>query len=236
MHDRVNLHSMWYSSKTGCVKLYLGLILPRPVCASFAQQFRRGDEIGMGDFGYLSEEQQQAWRVPMHLMIDLARLRQAHPVVTVAEYLHLNDLPLSHERGDGHWDREKYILPDTPNSMYVFPQATYEPSGVVRVDRAPYQPLRSHAFENEPIFLALKEELQEAKAIDLDRVQTLLRNNKLAEWDTDAEFDILLRDNGWTIVYTFQGVWVSVWFSSPFPVLTHVLADGWKCSRLLQNL
>ena len=52
----------------------------RPVCAMYAKQLHHGEEIGLGDFHFLPEDKQQAWKLPIELMIDLPHLRTLHPV------------------------------------------------------------------------------------------------------------------------------------------------------------
>jgi len=186
------------------------------VCAMYATQVRRGDEIGMGDFGYLSEDLQQAWRLPISIMIDIPRLRsRATSVVTVAEYLVLNGLPTTYEKPNGHWDLDKYHeAPHSPGSPpsakgpshYIFSNDVYEPSGVVRVDYAPPKEVHAQDVEDKPIYQAVNDLLGEKKAVDLEEVTSELKAKNLASWNNDIELEILLHDNGWTMVYTFKGV------------------------------
>ncbi|KAI0311833.1 hypothetical protein OF83DRAFT_1270888 [Amylostereum chailletii] len=176
------------------------------VCSSYATRFHRGEEIGMGDFQYLPDEEQIAWRLPIQLMIDLPRLRQQHSVVTVAEYLRLHHLPTSLERANGAWDPVNYHLAPLRPTLLEIQADEWEPEGMVRVDRM----LKNvPAVESGPIFEALRGQLN-GKTIGIAHAQNTLRDQGLATWKDDAEFERILHANGWTFMHSFRGSFVEM--------------------------
>ena len=82
----------------------------RPTCAAFAAQSKRSEEIGKGSSYYLAEHEQQTWRIPVGLFVDIPRLREIVPVITVGEYLRYHHLPPSLEKINGHWDVDNYRM------------------------------------------------------------------------------------------------------------------------------
>ncbi|KAF8343061.1 uncharacterized protein EI90DRAFT_3031227 [Cantharellus anzutake] len=178
-------------------------VFSHAVCELYAIQHH-----GSEDFGSPSGEKQQAWTIPIELMVDLPRLRAAHPVVTVAEYLHLHGLPISIERLNGRWDNESYLATKPhPVSFTSLKQNEYEPDGVVRVDYGITKP--RDPYHNKPISSALDAGLGEAKTIDLDKVKLTLQEKQLAKWSSEEELERLLHANGWTFLYTFRGMTVT---------------------------
>src|SRR5260221_11690494 len=171
----------------------------------YAGQLHRGEEIGLGDFAFLHEDEQQTWKLPIEVMVDLPHLRTVHPVVTVAEYLHLHHLPISIEKGNGQWGGEAYLASKpNPVTFASLKQSDYEPSGVDRVDygRAGPRNIDKHGG----IYTILDAELGEAKAIDLDKVKSILKKNRLAKWSSERELESILHRNGWALLSTYRGV------------------------------
>lgn len=185
----------------------------RSACAAFAAQSRRSEEIGKGDYYYLSEDEQQTWRLPIGLMVDIPQLRENVSVITVGEYLRYHHLPPSLERLDGHWDMNKYrTLPDFANtparnlSIVTLWSKDYEPDDIVRVDSLPRGPKALPNVEDRPIYKAIKERLNGHKTVFLDEAKRVLRDQNLGTWNNDGELNDLLMENGWGIVHTFEGV------------------------------
>jgi hypothetical protein len=67
-------------------------------------------------------------------MIDISLIRRHRPIVTVADYLLLPDLPISLEHPKGEWDRLGYH--NTGATLHVFPNNDYD-AAVLRVDALP---------------------------------------------------------------------------------------------------
>lgn len=68
-------------------------------------------------------------------MLDVSLLRRVHPIMTIADYLLLHDLPADLENKRGDWDRTGYH-PGGSSTLYVIGNANYD-NDIVRVDRMP---------------------------------------------------------------------------------------------------
>jgi hypothetical protein len=114
------------------------------VCAAYAEMVDHGDATGTNEWKKLPIKEQMAWRVPISVMLNLTLLRNAQPVITVAEYLRLHNMSEETEANDGNWQRHMY-----PQSPYVFDATRrkptlqviennwYDPHGINRVDMIP---------------------------------------------------------------------------------------------------
>lgn len=187
---------------------------PRPACAAFAVQNKRSEEIGKGDYFYLPENEQQTWRLPIGLMVDISRLRRFVSTITVGEYLRYHNLPPSLERLDGHWDVNSYRTlsrgfagePAKNLSIVTLWSKDYEPEDIIRVDSLPRGPKALPNVEHQPIYKAIKERLNGHKTVFLDEAKQVIRDRSLGTWNSDKELNDLLMINGWGIVHTFEGV------------------------------
>ncbi|KZV72954.1 hypothetical protein PENSPDRAFT_603747 [Peniophora sp. CONT] len=177
------------------------------VCSAFAQKFHRGDEIGMGDFQYLSDAEQIAWRLPISLMMDLPRIRRAHSVITVSEYLHLHGLDPTLELGNGSWSAELYHGGPFQPTLRGLPQPEWD-DDFVRVDREYDLPIPKDA--GGPIDKALREHLNEHGTIDIGHAQTVMQDQAQVQWENTTELEQLLHDAGWGVLHTFRGSFVEM--------------------------
>jgi hypothetical protein len=172
------------------------------VCSAFAQRFHRGDEIGMGDFQYLSEDEQIAWRLPIVLMLDLPRLRSQHSVITVAEYLRMHRLDPALELGNGKWDETAYHGgPDRP-TLTSLDQEEWD-NGFARVD---VQPRLPPAASDDVVAQALR---AKGASMSLGDAQSILHEHGTI-WLDDAEFERELESHGYVRVYSFRGSYVEM--------------------------
>ena len=82
----------------------------------------------------------------------------------------------------------------------------YEPEHVVRLDSLPKKPSALPNVEDRPIYKALKEHLDDSKIVTLNWAKQIIQDQSLGSWSNDEELSTLLGQNGWTTVYTFEGV------------------------------
>ena len=191
----------------------------------------RGDAINSNEWRELPEEQQMGWRVPMSVMLNLTHLRRSQPVVTVAEYLRLHDLSPDIELSNGQWDTQKYhqnpSVYDTqgnPPSLHIIENGWYDPQGLNRVDRLPEEmksrgqwdsllgdPARDEdsGWPSPPktdAYLALERSLSGRQyVLPFDRAREILRSNGIRGVTSDEGLIQVLNDNGWEVLYTFDG-------------------------------
>ncbi|KAG9318217.1 hypothetical protein JVU11DRAFT_297 [Chiua virens] len=192
------------------------------VCAAYAPMINRGDVINSDEWRQLPEEQQMGWRVPMSVMLNLTHLRRFHPVVTVAQYLRLHDLSEDLELSNGQWDTEKYhqnpSVFDThgsPPSLFTIENWWYDPQGLNRVDRLPEEMKHRGQWNDETgwpspsksnVYLALELSLTEGqRVLNFDRARETLLNQGVRGITSDNDLTRVLNDNGWEVLYTFEG-------------------------------
>jgi len=195
----------------------------------------KGDAMHDDQWRGLPMEQQMGWRIPISLMLNITRMRDAHPVILVADYLRLHGLPADREAGNGAWDRERYhenanVFSEGGEhkpSLYVVRNEWYDPRDVVRVDTFPddlkergnWIPGRAdpeHGAQGH------WEDVQET---DISRgLRGLLSGPGVAGWGNTVnylrnspakdEFDLnidegivaALHANGWEVLHTFESV------------------------------
>lgn len=191
----------------------------------------RGDAINSDEWRQLPEEQQMGWKVPMSVMLNLTHLRSSQPVVTVAEYLRLHGLSPDLELSNGQWDTQKYHQNPSvydaqgkPPSLHIIENEWYDPQGLNRVDRLPDEmksrgqwdsllgdPARDqHSGWPTPsktnAYLALEQALSGRQhVLDFDRARTILQNSGIRGVISDEGLTQVLNDNGWEVLYTFDG-------------------------------
>ncbi|KAF8558511.1 hypothetical protein OG21DRAFT_1404996 [Imleria badia] len=201
------------------------------VCAAHAQMVNRGDAINSDEWRQLPEEQQMGWKVPMSVMLNLTHLRSSQSFVTVAEYLRLHGLPPDLELSNGEWDTQKfhqnpsvYDARGKPPSLHIIENGWYDPQGLNRVDRLPEEmksrghwdsllgdPARDqHSGWPSPsktdAYLALEQALSGRQhVLDFDRARTILQNSGIRGVISDEGLTQVLNDNGWEVLYTFDG-------------------------------
>lgn len=161
----------------------------------------RGDAIGWGEWRELPIEQQMGWRVPIDVMLDLRVLRKYSPAVTIREYLLLHNLSPELEQPNGAWARDIYHSGTPAPKLGVIQNHVFDPDGVTRVDVMP--PPAKHLPKDDKIFSALARAVKGQAAIHYINAQNAIQD--IVKWNTDAEFDEILDDNGFVIVHTFAG-------------------------------
>ncbi|VDC06539.1 unnamed protein product [Peniophora sp. CBMAI 1063] len=177
------------------------------VCSVFAQKFHRGDEIGMGDFKYLSDAEQIAWRLPISLMLDLPRIRRAHSVITVSEYLRLQELNPKLELGNGSWSATLYHEGPQKPTLRSLTTSDWD-EGFVRVDREYDLPKPKDV--GGAIDVALRGQLHEHGTIEIGHAQNVMHDQAHAQWESIAELEQLLHNAGWGVLHTFRGSFVEM--------------------------
>ncbi|KAF8123741.1 hypothetical protein EV363DRAFT_1179181 [Boletus edulis] len=201
------------------------------VCTAHAQIINRGDAINSDEWRNLPQEQQMGWKVPMSVMLNLTHLRRSHPVITVAEYLRLHDLSPELELSNGQWDTQKFhqnpSVDDTqgkPPSLHVIENGWYDPQDLNRVDRlteemksrGQWDSLLGDPAKDEhggwpspirsKVYLALEQALSGRQhVLEFDRARDILQNNGVRGVTSDEGLIQVLNDNGWEVLYTFDG-------------------------------
>ncbi|CAE6446175.1 unnamed protein product [Rhizoctonia solani] len=170
------------------------------VCASFAPMVNRGDAIGWGEWRNLPIEKQMGWRIPIGVMLDLNHLRKSHSVVTVGEYLELNGMSPDIEWSSGSWHRENYQNRGKL-SIHEIPNNEYDPEPLVRVEMLPsHPPGKEDSYLSKMLFAVLG---SKRIVMDLEEAKSVLTGR--AEFSGDDQLEVVLRENGWEVLYTFRG-------------------------------
>lgn len=146
-------------------------------------------------------------------MIDLAQLRRAQPVITVAEYLELHGLDPKLETGSGAWDREAYhnVTNGSPRpTLLEIPNEEFDPERTTRVDRLPEHKVKTpkapKSGSAEAMFLHdLGAKYDKWNTADLSDVVAALEAAGFATWKTDAQMVRVLARYGLSPLYTFHG-------------------------------
>jgi hypothetical protein len=84
------------------------LARPSDVCAEYAQIVNKSEAMHTSEWDDQPYKMQMGFVIPIQYMVNFTRLRDAHPVLTVAQYLRLHDLPSELESSDGSWLRDAY--------------------------------------------------------------------------------------------------------------------------------
>ncbi|KAH7914049.1 hypothetical protein BJ138DRAFT_1144531 [Hygrophoropsis aurantiaca] len=207
---------------------------PNAICAAYAPMVNRGDALNSDEWRKLPEEQQMGWRIPMSTMINITHLRRTHPVLLVSEYLRLHNLSADLEASNGQWEAEKYHQNPSvfdssargPPSLDVIENWWYDPHGLNRVDSIPEDMKRRGDWnaaggdksqgeygtwnkkEKTDIYLNLETALpKEGRqyVLEWDRTRSILQNHGVGGISSDEGLEIKLRDNGWEVLYTYDG-------------------------------
>lgn len=197
-------------------------------CAKFARMVNHGDAVHSDEWRNLPMDQQMSWRVPISVMLNMTLLRNSQPVITVSEYLRLHNIPEDVEESDGHWERHKYHVnpyifgSGTPPSLHVIENAWYDPCDINRVDviteemkrRGGWDPARGvpekdeygqwASTEKTELYVALEAALPtRPKVLGWDQARQILQQK--GQTSTDEGMEKVLNDNGWEVLYTFNG-------------------------------
>lgn len=140
----------------------------------------------------------------MQLMLNIPHIRRSRPIMTVADYLLLHDIPASVEDIRGQWQRNGYHT--TGAVLHVIPNRDYD-TDLSRVDRMP---------------AGARLLSEEEKALDpyAKAVRKVLEGKTVAEWDdvrgavwdgqeSDEDLEKKLNAAGAYILHTWQGSCVS---------------------------
>ncbi|KAH7913487.1 hypothetical protein BJ138DRAFT_1111446 [Hygrophoropsis aurantiaca] len=199
------------------------------VCAQYATMVNRGDAVHRDDWRDLAPDQQMGWRIPITLMFNITHLRQTHSVMLISDYLRMHDLPVDLESTDGHWDLSNYFLKSSggaaPLSLFAITNDIYESDDVNRVDvisegmKTRRQRCVDGSYEQgcgegddswstvmkTPVYTALEAALPSDKSyLDWDVAQRVLHESEL-DVSTDEAIEKELNDNGWEVLYTYDG-------------------------------
>ncbi|KAH7890025.1 hypothetical protein F5I97DRAFT_1800529 [Phlebopus sp. FC_14] len=201
------------------------------ICAAYAPMVNRGDAVNSDEWRQLPEEQQMAWRVPISVMLNMTHLRRTQPVITVAEYLRLHGLSEDYELSTGQWDTQKYHQSPSvfdshgnPPSLHTIENWWYDPQGLNRVDSIPedmkvrggWDPRGGDKGRGENggwkapsktnAYLALEAALSGRQhVLGWDQARRILRSNGVLGITSDEGLTQVLNDNGWEVLYTFDG-------------------------------
>ncbi|KAH7911162.1 hypothetical protein BJ138DRAFT_954313 [Hygrophoropsis aurantiaca] len=202
------------------------------VCALYATMVNRGDATHSDEWRGLPIEKQMAWRIPISLMFNMTHIRRTHSVITVSDFLRLHNISDAAETSDGHFDTNAYlsgvnIFSDQEKrpSLHAIENTWYDPGGVVRVDslsedmkrRGGWVPFGGDTNRDMPgvwgdiqqssLYTKLAAKLSGSNMIDdWGTVRSVVKEEGYASDDTpDEEIETLIRDNGWAVLYTYDG-------------------------------
>ncbi|KAH7921547.1 hypothetical protein BV22DRAFT_1019122 [Leucogyrophana mollusca] len=202
------------------------------VCASYATMVNRGDATGSDEWRNLPMEEQMAWRIPIALMFNMTHLRKTHSVITVSDFLRLHNISSDAETSDGHFDTEAYLngtnifeAEERKPSMHAIENVWYDPGGVVRVDSLPDDmrlrggwsaeggdadqdmPGIWNNTEKSPLYLQLEDAQRGGNIIvDWATIRRVTKNEGYTlDNSTDEEVEEVIGDNGWAVLYTYDG-------------------------------
>jgi hypothetical protein len=191
-----------------------------------------GDAVHSDEWRNLPINEQMSWRLPISTMLNMTLLRQTQPVITVSEFLRLHNLSETTEASDGHWDRvgyhvNPYIFENTSRtpSLHVVEEKSYDPREVNRVDMLPTDMKKRGGWSAEggdpsrgevgkwgdisktALYSALEGALQAwPKVLHWDRARQVLQQRGYThEIETDQGMEQVLNENGWEVLYTFNG-------------------------------
>jgi hypothetical protein len=180
----------------------------------------------------LPPEEQLGWRIPISTMLNITRMREAHPVILASDYLRMQNLPLNLETGDGHWDREAYHAGELHPSLFVVKTEWYDEHDIVRVDYLS-EDMKAHGgwmIEDEVGDRGSRarwadveeEESETSKGLNACKnhwgiapwgcaVHRLKQNGAGEHFDltTDEGVEAALIHERWEVVHTFEAVYVS---------------------------
>ncbi|KAF9234040.1 hypothetical protein BU15DRAFT_90142 [Melanogaster broomeanus] len=201
------------------------------VCADYVPMVNRGDAIHSDEWRNLPDEEQMAWRVPISLMLNITHLRRFQPVITVADYLRLHDLPPDLELSTGQWDTQNYHqnpnvfdTHGTPPSLHTIENWWYDPQGLNRVDVIPEEMKQRGNWNLElgdkardenggwpspsktAAYVALERALSGRQyVLGWDDARRILLDHGIRGVTSDEGLTQVLNDNGWEVLYTFDG-------------------------------
>jgi hypothetical protein len=193
----------------------------------------KGDAMNSDEWRELPIEQQMGFRIPISVMMDLPRLRERGPVITVSDYLRLHNQDPEIESGNGHWSRESYhnqanIFESNQTkkpSLFVIENHWYDPAGTIRVDYISQEMKEREISQSGEGPTRISRLLWRktgfaGAAIDWEPTKIALRLLGLEpemNLDDDAVVERILNDNGWEVLHTFAQACVS-----SFPLLCYV--------------
>jgi hypothetical protein len=192
----------------------------------------RGDAVNSDEWRYLPIDSQMAWRLPISVMLNMTLLRNAQPVITVSEYLRLHNIPEDTELSDGHWERQKYhtnpFIFDKTNSipsLHVIENQWFDPPNINRVDVLPEDMRKRGGWSaeggdlskdevgswGETLKTALNSALEGAfpgrpRVLGWERAREVLeQQGHASDVRTDEGMERILNENGWEVLYTYNG-------------------------------
>jgi hypothetical protein len=201
-----------------CYSFITTLVAHSEVCAEYAVMVNKNDAFGLDEWRELPIEQQMGFRIPITVVLDLARLRARGPVITASEYLRLHSQGPEAESTSGAWPRGLYHM--YPNvfesnqtngpSLFVIENHWYDPESTNRVDYIP-QEMKSRGNWTEHDQTEISKLLRESSdprsmVADWEPAKDALRSSGLepdVDLDDDAVVEDILNTNGWEVLYTF---------------------------------
>ena len=179
----------------------------------------KNDAFGFGAWRELPTEQQMGFRIPITVVLDLARLRARGPVITALEYLRLHGQGPEAESTSGAWPGGLYHM--YPNvfesnktkrpSLFVIENHWYDPENTNRVDYIP-QEMKSRGnwteHDQTEISKLLRESADQRSVVaNWQPAKDALKSSGLVpdvDLDDDAVVEDILNANGWEVLYTFS--------------------------------
>jgi hypothetical protein len=166
-------------------------------------------------------------------MFNVTHLRRFQPVITVGDYLRLHDLSPDLELSTGQWDTQKYHQKPsvfdthgTAPSLHIIENWWYDPQGLNRVDIIPEEMKQRGKWNLDlgdkgrdenggwptpsktDVYQALERSLPTSGrqyVLGWDHARQILRNHGIRGVTSDEGLTQVLNDNGWEVLYTFDG-------------------------------
>jgi len=133
-------------------------------------------------------------------MLNIPHIRRTRPIMTVADYLLLHDIPASAEDVRGQWQRNGYH--STGAVLHVIPNRDYD-TDLSRVDRMPIGARVPSEEEKliDPFTKAVREALEGKTVAEWDEVKSALHDGQAS----DEDFEKKLSAAGAYVLHTWQG-------------------------------
>lgn len=196
-----------------------------------------GDAVHSDEWRHLPIDEQMSWRIPISLMLNMTLLRNTQSVVTVAEYLRLHGIDENREASDGRWDRVGYHSGNGSAggpTLHVIENGKYDPREVNRVDTIPddmkqrggWIPPSSSSSgyaswgqtRKTVVYATLEGALPDRpKVLPWDRAREVLTTGGFINGNSrDEEVERVLKENGWEVLFTYDGAYVTPFFYGCF--------------------
>ncbi|TIB81590.1 hypothetical protein E3Q22_00934 [Wallemia mellicola] len=194
-------------------------------CGAFAEQVNRGKATGDPEWNDLPESEQQGWKIPLGVMVDLDHLSETYKnFMTLDEYFDLEGLSADvmdyTKATNGQWQQHY----NNGNKYHAIENDQWDPPNIVRVDIVGEKPEADPKAVPAGLTAADVEEIfGEEVLIDWPylRVALQARGFKMPEDSTGA-----LAALGYRLLYTYDQIQGMDFLKSPINPITQVAKES----------